>query len=510
MEAFTSSATTYITGLNALLVDWVLRHPMHAAVEALLLALILVLLLRKSYRPTGLDVPLSKAEEDVLIAEWEPTPLVEGRVRVAADSQAQLAGPATAVALVQQPGQDAPLPVINLGTTGFLGYQTHRDVIAAALACTKVYGVGACGPRGFYGSLRPHLDCEAAMAKFMRAEDAVLFSAEFQVPASVVPAFAKPGDVLLVDSGVHFGWSTGAHLSRAEVREWEHNNVSALEKQLQTLELQGVFRQARQRVFVLIESIYANHGDVAPLQAIVDLKKRYPFRIMLDESLAVGVLGAGGRGLWEACRLEPGMVELLCFSLGHALGSVGGIAVGRADICNHMRLNCTGYVFSCASPPFVAQAVVTALDLLAREEARSALAALTQVLHAELPAALAPFLRVHGDARSPIVHLRLAPALARSPAEDSARLARLASALLEGGQGAKRRRESPRRRVKEAAEWELAEGRVLVAQPHYAPQERCPPVPSLRLGLHAGLPVEGLRAAITSLRETAQRVLGQD
>lgn len=492
----------YLQGVQEVVVTWAVRHPGHALVEALLVAFILVLLLRKSYRPTHDAQALSKAEEDALIAEWEPVPLVERKA--AWTEGVSLAGGAGPVALVQPPDQ-APLRALNLATTGFLGYQTHPEVIDAALECTRVYGVGACGPRGFYGSLRPHLDAEKEAARALGAEDAVLFSSEFQVPASVVPAFAKPGDVLLMDAGVHFGWQTGAQLSRAEVREWAHNDVQHLATLLQQLDQQGVFRAARQRVFVVAEALYANWGDVCPLAEVMELKKRYPFRVMLDESLSLGLLGARGRGLWEQCKLKPHDVELLCFSLGHALGSSGGVCVARAELCSHMRLNCTGYVFSCASPPFVAQAALAALGLLARDVERPLLQALVPTLHRELPALVAPYLEVQGAPTSPLVHLRIAPAHSQGALLDAQRLARIVVLALEPSQ--QRRRESPRRKKEEKKEedWQGAEGRVLLAQPRYAPQEKRPPPPSLRLCLHALLPQDALRVALQGVGQAVRR-----
>lgn len=506
-RAWASSSVQFV-------VEWALDHPAHALVETLLLGLILVLLLRKSSRPSSLDLPLSKAEEDALLADWEPVPLIESLSPSpgAERGVVVLAGPSASVVNVQNEATGATVTALNLASTGFFGYQSHPEVISAALECTSVYGVGACGPRGFYGSLRPHLALEESVAQFLQTDEAVLFSAEFQVAASVLPAFAKPGDLLLMDSGLPFAWWTGASLSRAEVREWAHNDAGALERVLQQVAQQGIFTAQRQRVFVVTEALSSNHGDIAPLAAIMALKQRYPFRIVLDESLSLGVLGAKGRGLREAAGLQPHDVELLCFSLGHALGSVGGIAAGRADVCNHMRLNCTGYVFSCSSPPYVAQAALSALALLQRGEGRAELSALLPLFHAELAPALAPYLSVHGDSRSPSVHVRVAKAHSRGPVQDGLLLQRIAALAL--APSSKRgRRETPPRSVKakskEAAKetketWQQAEGRVLVALPSYTQQDKRAPPPSLRLSLHAQLPPDGLRAALATLSRTVQ------
>lgn len=129
--------------------------------------------------------------------------------------------------------------------------------------------------------------------------------------------------------------------------------------------LSDVFQKKKHRVFLVVESIYSNYGDLLDLKTVLQLKEKYPFRIILEESLSIGVLGKTGRGLTEFIGVPSTKVEIITASIGNALGSVGGFAVGSTAIANHMRLNCSGYVFSCSSPPYVTKACTAALELLA-------------------------------------------------------------------------------------------------------------------------------------------------
>lgn len=192
----------------------------------------------------------------------------------------------------------------------------------------------------------------------------------------------------------------------------------------------------QRRVFVVVEAICSQHGEIAPLPAILDLKKRYPFRILLEESCSIGVLGKSGRGALEHFQLPDADVEVRMASLGTALGSTGGIAVGSRIVCDHMRLNCTGYVFSCSSPPYLAAAAVRSLELL---EQGAELAALRSNVHffrsRYSKSSLHAVLVTKSDPLNPQITFFLAEAIRKSREEDEAILDAIARACLGSAEG---------------------------------------------------------------------------
>jgi serine palmitoyltransferase len=301
---------------------------------------------------------------------------------------------------VQIGGED----YLNFSSNGFLGYHVHPEIIDTAIECTNRYGVGACGPRGFYGSFDTHLELEKNIAKFMGTADCVIFTSEFQTIASVIPSFAKPGDYLVCDKGVSFAIQNGILLSRSTVKWFEHNNMDDLHRVLQSLS--EVFRKQKNRVFLVVESIYSNYGDLLDLKTVLQFKEKYPFRIILEESYSIGVLGKTGRGLTESIGVPATKVEIITGSIGNALGSVGGFAVGTVAIANHMRLNCSGYVFSCSSPPFISKTCTLALELLSTGQEINFLHKNIQNLHQGL--ATCKHLITSSSVVSPLVVLRLA------------------------------------------------------------------------------------------------------
>jgi hypothetical protein len=150
---------------------------------------------------------------------------------------------------------------VNMATAGFLNLASHSDVINAGIASIEKYGVGSCGPRGFYGTLDVHLQLEEKLAQFMGYDQAVLYSSGFATIASVIPAFSKSGDYLVCDKGLSLAAQTGIKLSRSEVVWFNHNDLKDLKRALESLH--EVFRKRQRRVFVVIEGLYPYYGGTA-------------------------------------------------------------------------------------------------------------------------------------------------------------------------------------------------------------------------------------------------------
>ncbi|CAM9493157.1 unnamed protein product [Heterosigma akashiwo] len=179
-----------------------------------------------------MDTKLSKAEIDQLVDEWQPEPLVpevsevdrelaENPVVINAFEGAQL--------IVE--GLESP--VINFGTFDFLDLGSSKESKDASRAALTEYGCGSCGPRGFYGSIKPHLDIEEAIANFMRMPAAITYSDAASTLNSVLPAFSKKGDFIIADEAVQESLVTGLQLTRSTVRFFKHNDMADLARILE-------------------------------------------------------------------------------------------------------------------------------------------------------------------------------------------------------------------------------------------------------------------------------------
>ena len=232
----------------------------------------------------------------------------------------------------------------------------------------QTLGCGSCGPRGFYGTIDAHLEVEEAMSSYLGTEGAILYSDGASAATSTVAAFAKRGDLLIVDEGVSESLLVGVTLSRANVRYFRHNDVKDLKRVLEKVRLQDVQYKRKstdQRRFLIVEGLYRNWGTIAPLKEIVKLKEEYHYRLIVDDSHAIGTLGKNGRGSLEHAGLKPMVhAEIITFSLENALGSVGGMTVGSEEVVDHQRLSGAGYCFSASAPPFLSKVCLASVRRL--------------------------------------------------------------------------------------------------------------------------------------------------
>ena len=211
------------------------NDPFRIALELLLLLFALKYLTSKRYKPDTNDVQLTNDEIDELVDEWKPDPLVP-------PTSAELQAEVDAVPVIQGPvgphiklmdGKD----YLNLMSHDFLGLSTHERIHQAAIQASRKYGVGACGPPGFYGTIDVHLELERELARFSGTEEAIIYSQAFSTVSSVIPAFAKRGDILVCDESINFGLQKGVQISRSHVKYYKHNDMEDLERIL--LEIQA-------------------------------------------------------------------------------------------------------------------------------------------------------------------------------------------------------------------------------------------------------------------------------
>lgn len=329
----------------------------HILVEAALVLFVTYLYFQKSYKPE-VSEELTPKEIEQLIEEWRPEPL-----------SPPYKAPETTVPLVSSsPGALIEVDgkqTINFGTANFLGLSTHAAVKERAVAAVKKYGVGTCGPRGFYGTIDTHLDLEKQLAQHMNAEEAVIYSSYFNTISSVIPAFSGRGDIIICDRGCSYGIQLGVELSRAEFYYFEHNNLEELEaimKKIKETDLKTKRKLTKR--FIVVEGIYQNFGDICPLDKIVALRNKYCYRIILDDSIAFGALGK--RGTLDYFNIPSPEVEIYTSSMATSIASVGGFVTGTFQVGYHQRLNSLGYVFSASSPPYLVVAAAESLDIISK------------------------------------------------------------------------------------------------------------------------------------------------
>lgn len=182
-----------------------------------------------------------------------------------------------------------------------------------------------------------------------------------------------------------------------------------LEETLSTLESNLEFSNASAR-YLVVEGVFFNSGDIAPLPALITQKIAHKMRLIVDEQLSFGTIGATGKGITEYFNRKVTEVDVLMGSLETSLGAMGGFCVGSDPDKYHQILNSASYCFSASSPPYLCAAASKGLELLAENGAFLAerLHNNTKLLRTKLAEKLPKGARVLGHEDSPVIILQLA------------------------------------------------------------------------------------------------------
>ncbi|TXT03895.1 hypothetical protein VHUM_04318 [Vanrija humicola] len=343
--------------------------PWRSALELLLFAYAIrtVLMGRTRGEGEGGKLKLSEKEIDELIDEWQPVPLV-------APLTSLETGTYDSVPVVYgQNGTHVKLspngkPVLNLAVYDWLGFVENDHIKDVAIRTLREYGVGSCGPMGFYGTIDVHTQFERDLAEFLDMESAIIYAQSFSAVSSVIPAFAKRGDIIVADRGVNFAIHKGLQLSRSQIRWYAHGDMKDLERVLALVDREIKRKRGKlTKRFIVTEGIFENDGMMADLPKIMELKYKYKYRLILDESMSFGMVGQHGRGLTEHYGVPGSEVDILVGSMANSLGAGGGFCAGSYVVTNHQRINSAASVFSAALPAMHATVSSAATALMASQ-----------------------------------------------------------------------------------------------------------------------------------------------
>lgn len=249
--------------------------------------------------------------------------------------------------------------VLNLCANNYLGLSSHPQVIEAAKASYDRWGYGLSSVRFICGTQQVHQALEQKLSEFLGMEDTVLYSSCFDANTGLFETLLGEQDAVISDALNHASLIDGIRLCKAARYRYQNNDMQDLEEKL---------RQAQGARLKLIatDGVFSMDGTVANLPAICDLADRYGAMVLVDDSHAVGFMGARGRGTHEYCDVM-GRVDILTGTLGKALGGAsGGYTSARKEIVQLLRQRSRPYLFSNTLAPAIAAATLTVLDMLTR------------------------------------------------------------------------------------------------------------------------------------------------
>ena len=207
------------------------------------------------------------------------------------------------------------------------------------------------------GTQEEHKELEARLSAFLGTEDTILYSSCFDANTGLFETLLGEEDAIISDALNHASMIDGIRLCKARRYRYANNDMADLERCLR--EAGG----ARHRM-IATDGVFSMDGIIADLPAICDLAERYDATVMVDDSHAVGFVGATGRGTPELCGVA-GRVDILTGTLGKALGGAsGGYTSGRREVIAMLRQRSRPYLFSNTLAPVIAAGSLTALDLV--------------------------------------------------------------------------------------------------------------------------------------------------
>jgi glycine C-acetyltransferase len=247
--------------------------------------------------------------------------------------------------------------VLNLCANNYLGLADDPRIVAAAKEALDRWGYGLASVRFICGTQDVHKQLERRISAFLGTEDTILYSSCFDANGGLFETLLGEQDAVISDELNHASIIDGIRLSKARRLRYRNRDMADLEDQLKAS------ADARRRL-IATDGVFSMDGYLAPLGEICDLADRYHAMVMVDDSHAVGFIGAHGRGTPELHNVID-RIDIVTGTLGKALGGAsGGYTSGRREIIDLLRQRSRPYLFSNSVAPAVAGASLKVLDLL--------------------------------------------------------------------------------------------------------------------------------------------------
>src|SRR5437660_7652596 len=215
--------------------------------------------------------------------------------------------------------------VVNFCANNYLGLANHPEIVAAAREGLAKYGYGLSSVRFICGTQDLHRELEQTIAKFHGKDDAILYTSCFDANGGLFETLLGEDDAVISDELNHASIIDGIRLCKAKRIRYRHSDMADLERGLQ----EAAAGKVR---LIATDGVFSMDGDMARLPEICDLAEKYAAVIMVDDSHATGILGAGGRGTPEHQGVMN-RVDIITSTLGKALGgAAGGFTCGRKEV----------------------------------------------------------------------------------------------------------------------------------------------------------------------------------
>ncbi len=248
---------------------------------------------------------------------------------------------------------------ISFVSNDYLGFTQHPKVKQAAIEGIERFGTGAGASPLIGGHFAYHDELEKSIARFFgrQQSEAVIFTTGYTANSATLQILLQKEDIAIVDTAVHTSVYEGCILTTT--KSFSHNNLEALEHVLKTS------RERYRTKLVIVDGVYSQDGDVAPLKEIVALVKKYGAYLMVDDAHGIGVLGSTGRGAMEDADIL-GQVDIITGTFSKTFANVGGYVIAEPHLAAFLRFQSRQQIFSATAPPS-SMGIIKAIELIDEE-----------------------------------------------------------------------------------------------------------------------------------------------
>ncbi|CAM6054710.1 unnamed protein product [Sphagnum tenellum] len=248
-------------------------------------------------------------------------------------------------------------PMISLVSNDYLGFTQHPGVKKAAIEGIMKYGSGAGASPAIGGHYDYHELLEKTTAGFFRKKHSIIYTTGYTSNSASLQSILTKDDHVILDAGVHTSVMEGCQcFNRKTVK---HNDLEAYDHALR------LSKGKHPLVLVIIDGVYSQDGDLAPLKAIIELCKHYGAKLMVDDAHGTGVIGKTGRGLIETCDAWDD-IDLITGTFSKTFGHIGGYVVASEEMVNYLKFQSKQHLFSASLSP-ACLSIVKAIELVDEE-----------------------------------------------------------------------------------------------------------------------------------------------
>lgn len=264
---------------------------------------------------------------------------------------------------VRQPAVPGADTELDLASNDYLGLSQHPAVVEGGVSALRTWGAGSTGSRLVTGNTALHERFETALAEFVGAESALVFSSGYTANLGAVVALSGAGSLLVSDALTHASLIDACRLSRARVVVTPHRDVEAVDAALRA--------RVEERAVVVTDSVFSADGVLAPLRELHATCRRHGALLIVDEAHGLGVRGDAGQGLVHEAGLAGAPDLVMTTTLSKSLGSQGGVVLGPEAVRGHLIDAARPFIFDTGIAPAAVGAALAALQVLIAEPWRA-------------------------------------------------------------------------------------------------------------------------------------------